>query len=57
MKLLKPNGFIIVDNVLWGGLVVGDPSTFDEETKTLRAIGELIRGDKRVTHWMIPIQI
>ena len=55
LQLLKPNGFIMIDNVLWGGSVVEDPSTFDEDTKTLRAISDLIKVDDRVTHCMIPI--
>ena len=55
LKLLKPNGFIMIDNVFWGGSVIEDPKYFDEDTKILRAISELVREDERVTHWMIPI--
>ena len=55
IKLLRPNGFIIIDNVLWGGSVIDDPSTQDESTKALRKISEIIREDDRVTHVMLPI--
>eukprot|EP00345_Euplotes_harpa_P005782 CAMPEP_0168327086 /NCGR_PEP_ID=MMETSP0213-20121227/5693_1 /TAXON_ID=151035 /ORGANISM="Euplotes harpa, Strain FSP1.4" /LENGTH=177 /DNA_ID=CAMNT_0008329933 /DNA_START=153 /DNA_END=686 /DNA_ORIENTATION=+ len=55
LKLLKPNGFIMIDNVLWRGSVIKDPSTFDEDTKVLREISELVKSDNRVTHCMIPI--
>uniref|UniRef100_A0A7S3KC42 SAM-dependent methyltransferase n=1 Tax=Euplotes crassus TaxID=5936 RepID=A0A7S3KC42_EUPCR len=55
ITLLKPNGFIIVDNVLWGGSVVEDPSTFDEDTAALRKLSDIVREDERVEHVMLPI--
>ena len=35
LQLLKPNGFIMVDNVLWGGSVVGDIKQTDKNTLAL----------------------
>ena len=54
ITLLKPNGFLIIDNVLWDGFVVSDPEK-DESTKALRKISETARQDDRVTHCMLPI--
>eukprot|EP00744_Colponema_vietnamica_P009902 GILI01014041.1.p1 GENE.GILI01014041.1~~GILI01014041.1.p1 ORF type:complete len:229 (+),score=64.77 GILI01014041.1:39-725(+) len=55
LKLLRPGGIIAVDNVLWDGTVINDPSTHDDSTKAIVAISELIRNDKRVTATMVPI--
>ena len=35
IKLLRPGGFIMVDNILWNGKVAEDPSGFDADTKAL----------------------
>ena len=48
LKLIKPNGIIIVDNYLWGGKVVGEIDPEDSETLALRKIGEIIKDDDRV---------
>jgi len=32
---VRPGGFIITDNALWGGRVAGDPSGFDAETRAV----------------------
>ena len=55
IKLLKPNGFIMLDNVLWSGKVVEDPSTHSSMTAALRKISEIVRDDDRVEHVMLPI--
>jgi caffeoyl-CoA O-methyltransferase len=47
LKLLRPGGVMLFDNVLWGG-AVADANDTSENTKALRAIGLKARDDKRV---------
>ena len=48
LKLLKPNGIIIVDNYLWGGRVAREIDPDDLGTLALRKLGEIIKDDERV---------
>jgi caffeoyl-CoA O-methyltransferase len=50
---LRPNGLILVDNVLWGGRIVDDSD--DENTKALQAFNDLVAADDRVDAVMLPI--
>ena len=54
LKLLRPGGLIMIDNVLWGG-DVADPKKQDEDTAALRALNSKIKTDPRVTMCMLPI--
>ena len=54
LRRLRPNGLILVDNVLWMGAVV-DPSAQDENTLAIRAFNELVARDERVDRVMIPV--
>ena len=54
LKLLRPGGLILVDNVLWGG-AVADPAKADADTEAIRAIDAKIAGDARVDICMVPI--
>ncbi len=54
LKLIRPNGVIAIDNVLWGG-DVADPNKTDETTETIRAIAHKVRDDKRVNACMLSI--
>jgi predicted O-methyltransferase YrrM len=54
LKLLRPGGLMMIDNVLWGGDVV-DPARNDEETLAFRALNAKIHGDSRVDLAMVPI--
>ncbi|MBM3672189.1 MAG: O-methyltransferase [Actinobacteria bacterium] len=51
---LRPNGVILVDNVLWGGGVV-DPKLADASTKAIRAFNDMVVADDRVDTAMIPL--
>lgn len=51
---LRPNGTLLVDNVLWGGNVV-DPAATDDNTKAIRAFNDLVAADPRVDVVMLPI--
>jgi predicted O-methyltransferase YrrM len=47
LKLLRPNGLIAIDNVLWSGAVV-DEKAKDADTVALRALNIKISNDARV---------
>ncbi|HEY3725058.1 MAG TPA: O-methyltransferase [Acidimicrobiia bacterium] len=51
---LRPNGVILVDNVLWGGSVAEeDPK--DENRVAIRAFNDMVATDDRVDAAMIPV--
>lgn len=47
LKLLRPNGLIAIDNVLWSG-AVADVTKSDADTNALRALNIKISNDARV---------
>jgi predicted O-methyltransferase YrrM len=47
LKLVRPNGLIILDNMLWDG-AVADPSDKDETTMAIRNLNDKISKDSRV---------
>ena len=54
LTLLRPNGVIAIDNVLWGGSVA-DPKEADADTAALRALNEKIGRDERVDASLLSI--
>jgi predicted O-methyltransferase YrrM len=54
LKLLRPGGLILIDNVLWGG-DVADPSKIDADTQAIRALNAKVAKDPRVEICMTPI--
>jgi predicted O-methyltransferase YrrM len=54
LVLVRPGGLILIDNVLWGGLVA-DPENTDHQTETLRALNAKLRDDGRVSLALLPI--
>jgi len=48
LKLLRKNGVIALDNVLWGGAVF-NPEVNDPSTTALRAVADKVHKDTRVT--------
>jgi caffeoyl-CoA O-methyltransferase len=54
LKLLRRNGVILVDNVLWGGSVA-DPGENDADTSALRAISKKAAQDERVEACLLSI--
>jgi len=54
LKLLRPRGLILFDNVLWSGKVA-DESEQDADTVALRAFNSKLAGDERVDLSMLPI--
>lgn len=53
LHLLRPGGVLAVDNVFFGGRVLGADG--DASTEGVRALNRRIAGDERVTLSMIPI--
>ena len=51
---LRPNGLILVDNVLWGGRVV-DTEADDDNTKAIKAFNDMVASDDRVEAVMVAI--
>jgi len=54
LKLVRPGGIILLDNMLWGG-DVADPAKTDEDTMALKALNRKIRDDGRVACSLVPI--
>ena len=54
LKLLKPNGWIVFDNVLWS-LKVMDETCNDECTLAFRNLNKFLRNDERVEINMLDI--
>ncbi len=52
LKLLRPGGLIICDNVLWGGTVTEDYPT-DERAQAVKAFNLHVAGDERVDRSLI----
>ena len=51
---LRPNGAILVDNVLWSGRVF-DPKADDDNTKAIQAFNDFVSSDERVDVVMLPL--
>ena len=54
VKLLRPNGLLLIDNVLWNGKVA-DPEATDLDTTILRDLNATIHLDERMESCLIPI--
>jgi predicted O-methyltransferase YrrM len=54
LRLLRPGGLMMIDNVLWGGRVT-DPALQDSETAAIRSLNEGLRDDDRVEISLLPI--
>ena len=54
LTLVKPNGVIAIDNVLWSGEVI-NPDNQSENTCAIRALNHTIANDHRVTTCLLPI--
>ena len=54
LQLLRPNGIIIIDNMLWHGDVADDNKT-DSQTNTIRDLNKKIQQDERVNFSLLPL--
>ena len=60
LKLLSPNGLIVVDNVLWGGRVL-EPGIPDDEpetgaTQSIKSFNDTVQNDDRVNNVMLTVR-
>ncbi len=54
LKLVRPGGLILFDNVLWSGKVI-DESVNDENTVAIRELNEKLSADERIELVMLSI--
>lgn len=54
LRLLRPGGLIMLDNVLWGG-EVADQRYKDADTLALRAINRKLHTDERIDLSLLPL--
>jgi len=54
LRLVRPNGVVLVDNVLWDGAVI-DPNVQDVDTVALRALNAKVGRDERVDVTMLAL--
>lgn len=53
---VKPNGFIIADDVLWYGKINQETPDNDLYTKGLKVFNEMVKNDERVENVIFPIR-
>ena len=53
LTLIRSEGIIILDNMLWGGEVL---TPRDDDAKSLRETGDFIQSDKRIFNTFIPMR-
>jgi predicted O-methyltransferase YrrM len=51
---VRPNGLILVDNVLWDGKILDNHS--DKKTIAIQAFNQKIQADERVENLILPIR-
>lgn len=54
LKLLRPGGLIVIDNVLWFGRVA-DAENRDPDTLLIRELNQRLHGDERVDLSIVPV--
>ena len=54
LQLLRPNGIIIIDNMLWHGDVANENKN-DSQTNTIRDLNKKIQKDERVNFSLLPL--
>ena len=52
---VKPGGYILADNVLWGGEALEKDSR-DPQTKGIQEFNEMIRHEKGIEHFILPVR-
>jgi predicted O-methyltransferase YrrM len=54
LRLVRPGGLILLDNVLWGG-AVADPADRERQTVALRALNAKLHQDVRISLSLLPL--
>jgi len=58
MNNLRSGGFILADNVLWGGKVLLENTSkkIDKDTEAIKTFNKMVQQDERVENVMIPLR-
>jgi predicted O-methyltransferase YrrM len=54
LRLVRPGGLILLDNVLWGG-AVADPADHERQTEAIRALNAKLHRDARISLSLLPL--
>jgi caffeoyl-CoA O-methyltransferase len=53
---VRPGGYILADNVLWGGKVLNKESVKDKETEGIKEFNNFVMNDSRVEQILLPFR-
>ena len=53
---VRTGGFIIADNVLWGGKIEGDEASKDPQTRGMIMFNEKVHDDQRIEKVILPVR-
>lgn len=56
LPLMRPGGYIIADNTLWYGRVLGEARESDAQTRGVQAFNDLVAADCRVEKVILPLR-
>ena len=56
LDLLRSGGFMLVDNVLWGGKVLKENQKKDRDTMGIQTFNETVLNDNRVEQVILPVR-
>lgn len=56
LRVIRPGGFILVDNTLWNGKIAGEIAKNDTQTLAISKFNDYIAQDKRVDKVLLPIR-
>lgn len=54
--LVRPGGYILADNVLWDGKVIGEDIPKDAQTQGIYKFNKMVKEDPRVENVIIPLR-
>jgi predicted O-methyltransferase YrrM len=54
LRVVRPGGLILIDNVLWSG-DVASPAVDNDNVRAIRALNAKIAADERVDHVLLPV--
>ena len=56
LPLMRKGGYLITDNVLWSGKVMGNRNDMDDETKAIADFNELTQKSRLVENVLFPVR-
>ena len=54
LKLVRPGGLILIDNILWSGKVI-ESDMQDRDTVAIRSFNDYLKNDSRITLSILPL--